>query len=118
MRILSYHSSSGSGLGLERICMYSGKNPGTWSLLLLVLLYTIPVQNKHTKLRIATQNRQHHVHGAAIAPSTTDAAVFPAGPIPPVAYLFFLLYILRRVGKNKALAHHTSTYFHTRRVSI
>ena len=27
-------------------------------------------------------------------------------------------HILRRMGKNKALAHHTSTYFHTRRVSI
>ena len=31
-------------------------------------------------------------------------------------FLFFL--ILRRMGKSKALAHHTSTYFHTRRVSI
>ena len=29
--------------------------------------------------------------------------------------IFFL--ILRRMGRNKALAHHTSTYFHTRRVS-
>ena len=27
---------------------------------------------------------------------------------------FFLFFILRRMGKNKALAHHTSTYFHTR----
>ena len=33
-----------------------------------------------------------------------------------IFYFFFL--ILRRMGKNKALAHHTSTYFHTRRVSI
>ena len=42
--------------------------------------------------------------------------------------IFFLLFlfssrlyiyiILRRMGKNKALAHHTSMYFHTRRVSI
>ena len=32
-------------------------------------------------------------------------------------YLFFF-FILRRMGQNKALAHHTSTYFHTRRVSI
>ena len=31
---------------------------------------------------------------------------------------FFSSFILRRMGKNKALAHHTSTYFHTRRVSI
>ena len=31
---------------------------------------------------------------------------------------FFFFFILRRMGKNKALAHHTSTYFHTRRVSI
>ena len=30
----------------------------------------------------------------------------------------FFFFILRRMGKNKALAHHTSTYFHTRRVSI
>ena len=33
-------------------------------------------------------------------------------------YFFFFFFILRRMGKNKALAHHTSTYFHTRRVSI
>ena len=33
-------------------------------------------------------------------------------------HLFFSFFILRRMGKNKALAHHTSTYFHTRRVSI
>ena len=33
--------------------------------------------------------------------------------------VFFCLYfILRRMGKNKAQAHHTSTYFHTRRVSM
>ena len=32
--------------------------------------------------------------------------------------LLFFFFILRRMGKNKALAHHTSTYFHTRRVSI
>ena len=34
------------------------------------------------------------------------------------ASIFFFLFILRRMGKNKALAHHTSTYFLTRRVSI
>ena len=33
-------------------------------------------------------------------------------------FFFFSFFILRRMGKNKALAHHTSTYFHTRRVSI
>ena len=33
-------------------------------------------------------------------------------------FFFFFFFILRRMGKNKALAHHTSTYFHTRRVSI
>ena len=32
-------------------------------------------------------------------------------------YLFFF-FILRRMGKNEALAHHTFTYFHTRRVLI
>ena len=31
---------------------------------------------------------------------------------------FFFFFILRRMGKNIALAHHTSTYFHTRRMSI
>ena len=37
------------------------------------------------------------------------------------AYLvteFFFFVIVRRMGRHKALAHHTSTYFHTRRVSI
>ena len=33
-------------------------------------------------------------------------------------WLFFFFFFLRRMGKNKALAHHTSTCFHTRRVSI
>ena len=33
-------------------------------------------------------------------------------------YLFIYFLILRRMGKNKDLAHRTSTYFHTRRVSI
>ena len=37
-------------------------------------------------------------------------------------FLWFMLFVvgccrfLRRMGKKKALAHHTSTYFHTRRV--
>ena len=43
-------------------------------------------------------------------------------PLPALAlafaFSFFFFFILRRMGKNKALAHHTSTYFHTRRVSI
>ena len=30
-------------------------------------------------------------------------------------FFFCFFFILRRMGKNKALAHHTSTYFHTRR---
>ena len=34
------------------------------------------------------------------------------------SFFFFFFSVLRRMGKNKALAHHTSTYFHTRRVSI
>ena len=34
-------------------------------------------------------------------------------------YQLLLFFILRRIRKNKAfLTHHTSTYFHTRRVSI
>ena len=28
-------------------------------------------------------------------------------------FFFFFFFILRRMGKNKALAHHTSAYFHT-----
>ena len=40
-----------------------------------------------------------------------------AVPMGSFFFFFFLLVILRRMGKNKALAHHTSTYFHTRRVS-
>ena len=31
---------------------------------------------------------------------------------------FYSFFILRRMGKNKALAHHTSTYFHTRFNSV
>ena len=33
-------------------------------------------------------------------------------------FVYLFIFILRRMGINKALAHHTSTYFHTRRVSI
>ena len=33
-------------------------------------------------------------------------------------HLFFLFFFLRQMGKNKALALHTSTYFRKRRVSI
>ena len=49
-----------------------------------------------------------------------DTECPPAGlPIEQVHGDFFsLFFILRRMGKNKDLAHHTSTYFHTRRVSI
>ena len=35
-----------------------------------------------------------------------------------ILFYFILFFILRRMGKNKALAHHTFTYFHSRRVSI
>ena len=35
-----------------------------------------------------------------------------------VSLQFFCFLILRRLGKSKAQTHHTSTYFHTRRVSI
>ena len=36
-----------------------------------------------------------------------------------VNFFFFFFFILRRMGsKNKALAHHTPTYFHTRRVCV
>ena len=39
-------------------------------------------------------------------------------PSTLVFFVFFVFFILRRMGKNKALAHHTPAYFHTRRVSI
>ena len=45
------------------------------------------------------------------------AGVAVVGKMVSKFYLLCLLFILRRMGKNKALAHHTSTYFHTRRVS-
>ena len=38
--------------------------------------------------------------------------------VPTSGLVFFFFFILRRMGKNKTLAHHTPTYFHTRRVSI
>ena len=41
----------------------------------------------------------------------------PPPPLPLSAYIFFM-HILRRMGKNKAYAYHTCTYFHTCRVSI
>ena len=40
----------------------------------------------------------------------------PGSSANKVGQLFFFFFILRRMGKNKAQAHHTSTYFHTRRV--
>ena len=62
-----------------------------------------------------------------VSPScfTQMFGLFPrstAVPLPPphafLCLFSFFFFILRRMGKNKALAHHTSTYFHTRRVSI
>ena len=35
-----------------------------------------------------------------------------------ILFFFFSSFYTPADGKNKALAHHTSTYFHTRRVSI
>ena len=49
---------------------------------------------------------------------------FVGAPLPKLAGIsmfgkhFFTFFFLRRMGKNTALAHHTSTYFHTRRASI
>ena len=39
-------------------------------------------------------------------------------PSPCNFFFFFFFFILRRMGKNKALAHHTPTFFHARRLSI
>ena len=52
--------------------------------------------------------------------STIGGTRIPTQPkvVPRKYTFFFFFFILRRMGKNKALAHHTSTYFHTRRVSI
>ena len=47
-----------------------------------------------------------------------DSATLTGAVIVRLAGVFFVFFILRRMGKSKALAHHTSTYFHTRRVSI
>ena len=44
--------------------------------------------------------------------------IFPDPPEDETFFFHFFFFILRRMGKIKAVAHHTSTYFHTRRVSI
>ena len=43
---------------------------------------------------IATQCRQHHLHGTAIAPSTPDDAALPAVPIPLVIAFSSSVFIL------------------------
>ena len=53
--------------------------------------------------------------------TTSGIPIYPIpspNPTRRLALTLFCFFILRRMGKNKALAHHTSTYFHTRRVSI
>ena len=45
-----------------------------------------------------------------------------SGVVPSDGGVFFFFFFFYppadRMGKNKALAHHTSTYFHTRRVDV
>ena len=47
-----------------------------------------------------------------------DNLIRHRGDLDSPSFFFFFFFILRRMGKNKASAHHTSAYFHTRRVSI
>ena len=53
-----------------------------------------------------------------LASSMVKAAKATRNDLCDASFFFFFFFILRRMGKNKALAHHTSAYFHTRRVSI
>ena len=68
--------------------------------------------NAPPKIEICQSNKQYQAGDTKwCIPSTTVRFV-------PLKNLYIYIYILRRMGKNKALAHHTSTYFHTRLVSI
>ena len=40
-----------------------------------------------------------------------------AGTAVVTTFSLYIFFILRRRGKKKDFAHHTSTYFHTRRVA-
>ena len=79
---------------------------------------------KHVKIRrevfvllIDTNNRSYEaVPLCCVAGSHVPS--LPPLLLPAYYFFFFFFSILRRIRKNKALAHHTSTYFHTRRVSI
>ena len=51
---------------------------------------------------------------AALCRKTLRSLSYVSG----IFFYFSFFCILPRIGKNKALAHHTSTYFHMRRVSI
>ena len=44
--------------------------------------------------------------------------IFGTAVVSVSLFFFSFFFILRRMGKNRALAHHASTFFHTRRVSI
>ena len=65
--------------------------------------------------RMSKKNESKWYSGAANAMYEYVAAPFHR---PPRVFFFFNYFILGRMGKNKALAHHIFTYFHTRRVSI
>ena len=61
-------------------------------------------------------NNSHgpHSKNADFVSRDTKAHVF----VSYYTAFFFFFFILWRMEKNKAQAHHASTYFHTRRVSI
>ena len=64
------------------------------------------------------RNRNHDLLGSVMRALAMSIDVRTYLPKINNEMLFLFFFILRRMGKNKALAHHTSTYLHTRRVSI
>ena len=59
--------------------------------------------------------------GQLTIPIDTAVQTVTGTPLPislPVIFFFYIYISSGGWGKNKALAHHTSTYFHTRRVLI
>ena len=72
-------------------------------------------------IRIKYQNRYRYEKSQVLGTQRENHAMkkkFFPDDFWVKGFFFFFFFILRRMGKNKALAHHTSTCFHTRRVSI
>ena len=66
-------------------------------------------KESHAHHRVDTLTLPLLYNARAHFPTTTKRR-----PIISTMLFFLFCFILRRMGKNKALAHHTSTYFHTR----